>query len=448
MKRLLSHGLVWLLVFSSVHAWARTLVVISIDGMKPGYVTEAAKHGIKLPNLERFMAQGTYADGVVGVAPTVTYPSHTTLMTGVWPAEHGILSNTTFDPLRKNLGGWYWYASAIRVPTLWGAAGKAGIVVASVNWPVSVDAKGITYLIPEYWRAYTLDDRPLIEAVSRPVGWLAELEKKLGPYEERSADALVADQVRTKYSVEILRAKRPGFMTIHLAALDHAEHETSPFSPHSNETLEALDGMIGQIEDAALANDPDAIIAVVSDHGFAKTDYRVNLLLPFIDDGLLKVKPATATKEATVSSWDATLWPAGGSAVVMLREPGNTEVKKKVEALLKADPKYGIARIVAQPELKRLGAFPDGAFLIEMKSDFQPGFALGGKLMDYIPSTGVHGYLPDNPELRASFFIQGKGIAAGRDVGLIDMRQIAPTFAGLLGVELLSAKEKVINVQQ
>jgi predicted AlkP superfamily pyrophosphatase or phosphodiesterase len=324
-------------------------------------------------------------------------------------------------------------------------------VVASVNWPVSVDAKGITYLIPEYWRAYTPDDRPLIEAVSRPVGWLAELEKKLGPYEERSADALVADQVRTKYSVEILRTKKPGFMTIHLAALDHAEHETSPFSPHSNETLEALDGMIGQIEDAALANDPDAIIAVVSDHGFAKTDYRVNLLLPFTDDGLLKVKPATATKEATVSSWDATLWPAGGSAVVMLREPGNTEVKKKVEALLeklKADPKYGIARIVAQPELKRLGAFPDGAFLIEMKSDFQPGFALGGKLVDYIPSTGMHGYLPDNPELRASFFIQGKGIAAGRDVGLIDMRQIAPTFAGLLGVELLSAKEKVINVQQ
>jgi len=451
MKRFLSHRLVLLLVFSSVHAWARTLIVISIDGMKPGYVTEAAKHGIKLPNLQRFMKQGTYADGVVGVAPTVTYPSHTTLMTGVWPAEHGILSNTTFDPLRKNMGGWYWYASAIRVPTLWEVAGKAGIVVASVNWPVSVDAKGVTYLIPEYWRAYTPDDRPLVEAVSRPAGWLAELEKQLGPYEERSAGALVADQVRTRYSVEILRTKKPGFMTIHLAALDHAEHESGPFSPHSNEMLEALDGMIGQIEDAALASDPDAIIAVVSDHGFVRTDYRVNLLLPFIDDDLLKVQPVTATKEATVSSWEATLWPAGGSAAVMLREPGNIEVKAKVKALLeklKADPKYGIARIVAQPELTKLGAFPDAAFLIEMRSDFQPGFALGGKLVDDIPSTGMHGYLPDNPELRASFFIRGNGIAAGRDVGLIDMRQIAPTFAGLLGVELPSAKEKAIPVQQ
>jgi predicted AlkP superfamily pyrophosphatase or phosphodiesterase len=451
MKRFLSHGLVLLFIFSAIPAWAGTLVVISIDGMKPGYVTEAARHGIKLPNLERFMKEGTYADGVVGVAPTVTYPSHTTLMTGVWPAEHGILSNTTFDPLRKNLGGWYWYASAIRVPTLWEAAGNKGIVVASIAWPVSVDAKGVTYLIPEYWRTYTPDDGPLVDALSRPAGWLAELEKKLGPYEERSPGALVSDQIRTRYSVEILRTKKPGFMTIHLAALDHAEHETGPFSPHSNETLEALDGLIGQIEAAALANDPDAIIAVVSDHGFARTDYRINLLLPFIEDGLLKVKPATATKEATVDSWDATLWPAGGSAAVMLREPDNADVKLKVQTLLekmKDDPKYGIARIVAQPELKKLGAFPDAAFLIEMKSDFQPGFALAGKLVDDIPSTGMHGYLPDNPELRASFFVQGKGIAAGRDVGLIDMRQVAPTFAGLLGVELPSAKEKAINVQQ
>ena len=451
MKTLPLRWLVLALVLSSVPAWAQTLVVISIDGMRPDYVTEAAKRGLTLPNLQRFMEQGTYADGVIGVAPTVTYPSHTTLMTGVWPAEHGILSNTAFDPLHKNMGGWNWYASEIRVPTLWEAADKAGIVVASVNWPVSVDAKGVTYLIPEYWRSYTPEDRPLVEALSRPVGWLAELEKQLGPYEERSAGALIADEIRTRYSIEILRTKKPGFMTIHLAALDHAEHETGPFSKHSDETLQALDGMIGRIDSAALANDSGAIVAVVSDQGFARTDHRVNLLLPFIDAGLLQVKQATATKEATVRSWDATLWPAGGSAAVMLREPNNADVKAKVQALLekmKDDPKYCIARIVAQPELKKMGAFPDAAFLIELKPEYQAGFALGGKLVDDIPGTGMHGYLPDNPEMRASFFIQGKGIAAGRDVGVIDMRQVAPTFATLLGIKFPSATEKAIHVQQ
>src|SRR5580704_1638767 len=69
---------------------APLLVVISVDGLRPDYVTQADAHGAKIPNLRRFLKEGTYADGVQGVVPTVTYPSHTTLMTGVWPAKHGI----------------------------------------------------------------------------------------------------------------------------------------------------------------------------------------------------------------------------------------------------------------------------------------------------------------------------------------------------------------------
>src|SRR5580704_4979222 len=81
---------------------AALLVVISIDGLRPDYITAADAHGAKVPNLRRFMTEGAYADGVTGVVPTVTYPSHTTLMTGVWPSKHGILANTSFDPLQKN----------------------------------------------------------------------------------------------------------------------------------------------------------------------------------------------------------------------------------------------------------------------------------------------------------------------------------------------------------
>ena len=67
--------------------------MISIDGLKPEYITQADAHGMKLPYLRTLLANGTYADGVVGIWPTVTYPSHTTLITGVWPAEHGIDNN-------------------------------------------------------------------------------------------------------------------------------------------------------------------------------------------------------------------------------------------------------------------------------------------------------------------------------------------------------------------
>src|SRR5271154_1350615 len=75
------------------------VVMVSVDGMRPDYITHADEHGAKIPNLRRFMTEGTYAEGVQGVVPTVTYPSHTTLVTGVWPAKHGIYANTTFDPL-------------------------------------------------------------------------------------------------------------------------------------------------------------------------------------------------------------------------------------------------------------------------------------------------------------------------------------------------------------
>src|SRR6266498_1207359 len=80
---------------------AAHVVLLSIDGLRPDYVLDAARHGLKLPNRRRMMDEGIWARGVTGVLPTVTYPSHTTLLTGVAPAIHGIVSNQTFDPLRK-----------------------------------------------------------------------------------------------------------------------------------------------------------------------------------------------------------------------------------------------------------------------------------------------------------------------------------------------------------
>ena len=68
------------------------VLVISVDGLHPAYVTEADRHGLKIPALRRLMQQGAHARGVVGVVPTVTYPSHTTLMTGLTPRERAILS--------------------------------------------------------------------------------------------------------------------------------------------------------------------------------------------------------------------------------------------------------------------------------------------------------------------------------------------------------------------
>jgi len=94
------------------------VVLISIDGLKPDYVLEADKHGLKIPNLRRLVKEGAFATTVTGNMPTVTYPSHTTMVTGVSPSKHGIYTNSPFDPFGKNQGGWNWYAEDIKVPML------------------------------------------------------------------------------------------------------------------------------------------------------------------------------------------------------------------------------------------------------------------------------------------------------------------------------------------
>ena len=432
----------------AVHALAAPVLIISIDGLRPDSVTKADEHGLKIPNLRKFVTDGTYAEGVTGVLPTITYPSHTTIVTGVWPIEHGILGNATFDPLIENFGGWYWYATDIRVPTLWDAADKAHIVTASLNWPATVGAKGVRYLVPEYWRTRTPDDRKLIEGLTKPPGWLEELEAKLGPYTNGNETTVPGDELRTKYTLEILATKKPGFMTLHLSSLDEAQHESSPFSKESNETLEALDGMIGRLVEASRKNDPNAVVAVVSDHGFARTDYRINIAIPFIEEGFVKLGKPSPSGIPTIASWEAEPW-AAGSAAIMLHNPDDAALKARVKSLLDrlaANPDNGIARVIDQDEARKMGGFSGAAFVVEPKIGYQLGGALSGPLVTPLPSTGTHGYFPDRPEMRASFFLFGRPVAAGHDLGIVDMRQIAPTLAAILGVSLPSAKETALKV--
>ena len=220
--------------------------MISIDGMRPDYVTAADQHGLKIPNLRHLLATGAHAEECASL-PTVTYPSHTTLITGVWPAKHGIYNNVAFDPLFKNFDGWYWYSEDIKVPTLWQAASKAGYLVGSVSWPVSVGAR-VAFLIPEFWRATTPDDLKLERALSTP-GLLSEFQEKLGPYVTDLNDAIPSDWGRTRYAEAIIRSKHARFVTVHLAALDHLEHAAGPFSAEANSTLEEIDKMVGVLEE-------------------------------------------------------------------------------------------------------------------------------------------------------------------------------------------------------
>jgi predicted AlkP superfamily pyrophosphatase or phosphodiesterase len=446
-----------LLAASSLLAQARQpVLLISVDGLRPDYVTKADENHLRIPNLRRMMAGGTYADGVTGVFPTVTYPSHTTLVTGVWPAEHGILNNTRFDPERNLFNAWYWYADQIKTSTLWSAAHAAGLHTASVSWPVTVDATSIDTLIPEYWRtpspgdAFNPDDRFLMNAISRPDGELTRIAQRTAtPYMMGNDTTLAGDEVRTRYSLDILQQHRPEFMTIHLSSLDEEEHLHGPFSPEANADLEGIDGMLARLAEQELRNYPNAVVVIVSDHGFAKVDHATNLYIPFIQVGLIQIDKSPSGAPV-VKLWKAQPWIAGCMAPIVLHDPADSATRDAARSLLDilaADPANGIEAILDHNAVTALGGFPDAPFVVTFRPGYCNGGAISGPLVTDSTQKGTHGYNPaTTPEMRASFFVTGQGIALGRDLGVVDMRQIAPALAQLLGVSLPSAKQPALSL--
>lgn len=446
MTRALPLALALLGLAAAGTAQASPVLLISIDGLRPADVIEADKRGLKLPNLRRFLTDGTFATGVVGVLPTVTYPSHTTLITGASPSRHGIVSNTTYDPLQINQGGWYWYAADNQAPTLWEAAQEAGLTTANVHWPVSVAARRVTWNVPQIWRTGHEDDRKLVDALATP-GLIRQLGAITGtPYADGKAEDLPADVIRARYGVAMIAKYRPGFMTMYLASLDHIEHEKGPGSAEAKATLEALDGLVGELVAIEQRAQPDAVIALVSDHGFAPVDTVINLYRPFIDAGLVTLGP-----DGKIASADATPWGSGGSFAIRLSRPDDAALKARVKAVLDklaADPAAKFERVIEGAAIAQQGGNPEASFYVNLKIGAVAGPFVNGALPLAFPSPvkGMHGYFPAAPEMRSTFMVMGKGVARGRNLGEIDMRAIAPTLAKVMGGMLPDAERPAIDL--
>jgi predicted AlkP superfamily pyrophosphatase or phosphodiesterase len=312
--------------------------------------------------------------------------------------------------------------------------------VASIFWPVSVGASSIDYDIPEFWRAHIAEDAKLLTAVSTP-GLVAELEGATGQKLVDISDELPANNVaRTKFAEALIRAKKPGFMTLHLAALDHAQHGYGPDTPESRAVLEGLDAEVGDLVATARKAEPGIVIAIVSDHGFAALQHAVNIESAFVEAGLITVDEKTHR----VTSWRASPW-GNASAAVVLANPNDAAVKAKVAELLAklaANPEYGIVRIADGAEIARMGGTPQASFWIDFKPGYEAGGRPGGPMVGATATKGTHGYFPDHPEMRATFILAGPGVPAKGAIGEIDMRDIAPTLAKLLKVDLPSADGK------
>jgi predicted AlkP superfamily pyrophosphatase or phosphodiesterase len=441
-------GLLLTAPMKPVHA--APVLMISVDGMRSHYVTQGKEHGMKLPTFERFMKEGSYAEGMRPPVPSISWPGAVTMMTGVSPAQHGVYSNQHFNP-RNAASDIYWYAKDIKAKTLWDAAAEAGMVVANVDQLGTVGTTVIQYDIPRYQPSNKeVENYKATHAASRPASLLPELEATLGPYEGIHFDSKDYDRSRVRFAVEILRRHKPQFMTVHLSSVDVAGHNHGPFSEPLKRAMAAMDGLIGQLHDAAIAADPDTVVVVVSDHGMAPVNQALNLRVAFVKAGLITIDPPEAGRPVRVRDWKADVWSAdSGSAAIILKDPSDTATRAKAAELLRslaADPKNGIARIVEGADVQKSGGWPDASFIVGVNPGTMLSGAYVGELLTEGSLRGTHGHLPDRPEMYASTFIVGKGIRKGNNLGVGDLRQVTSTVARVLGVKLESANQPVLPV--
>jgi arylsulfatase A-like enzyme len=412
-----------------------SLVLVSVDGLRPDYVLEADRYGLAVPNLRRLAREGAFASGVAGVAPTITFPSHVTQVTGVSPARHGISANEPFGPAGEDDGVSSWSAPDIRVPTLWDAAADRGLVTSSVDWPVTAGAR-ITYNIPQYWRPRSAEERRLQRLLITP-GLLAEAEKRLGPYPASHLWSVTEDERRAAFNAYLIETRKPRLHFAYLSGLDEAAHASGPGSPAAAAALERIDAMVGRIRRAAEANGP-AIVAISSDHGFRRTRRELHVNAALRAAGLIRLGP-----EGRIASWRARAWGMGGSAAILLRDPQDQAARalvSRVLAELEADPRAGITRVLRGGEVAGSGGFEGAAFVVGLRGEHRFGDDLYGPTVRDGEPWGTHGNLPDDRAMDAAFFVAGPGIPAGRRLGRIDMRDIAPTLAARLDLSLPAAE--------
>lgn len=410
------------------------VIMISIDGLLPEYYLEPARLGLKIPNLVKMKLGGAYADGVEGVFPTVTYPSHTTMITGVRPSIHGIIQNRIFEaPTDPQTKEWYWFAEALKAETLWSMAKKAGLVTASVGWPVTVGAD-IDYNMPEI--ADPKENPPTGKRTAQ-YSTPGLLDKALSG---ASGGDNSTDERRTTVSEFIINNYRPNLLLIHLIALDDAHHKNGPRSPAALAVTERMDAYIGRIMDAVKKAGfyDQATFFLVSDHGFAEVNRKFEPNVVLVKNKLITLGP-----DGKPTDWKAAAWPAGGSCAIVLRDPNDKATASKVDEIFSkiAASKGPINRLLRQTDLKKLEAIPNAVLMF----DAAPGVSFDESLKgpeehEAKNYRGTHGQLPSRAEMHSCLIVYGAEARTGAKIPLARMIDIGPTAAAVLGLRFANAE--------
>jgi predicted AlkP superfamily pyrophosphatase or phosphodiesterase len=421
----------------------RIVVLMSIDGLANFYMDDAAA---QMPTIRQLAREGARAAGMKASDPTVTWPNHTTLVTGVAPARHGVMGNSFFDRLKGERITLIWDPyydkdQAVRMPTIYDMAKAAGLKTAAVHWPATRNARSLDWTSPDVMKVELVAKHTtpslLQECKAAGLDLLTGDDGKPRPRNESTAE----DEFWTRVFNFILQKHRPNLALFHVLSVDQTQHVEGPRSPAAYEALQAADGQVRQVWDVLERDFPgQATLIVVSDHGFSPN--RANISL----GSVLKKAGLVEMTGKRITGGDVQFAVQGGSALVYVVDEANREsIMSRFKAAFESID--GVAKIVMPDELPDYGMgdprrdpqAPDMILFAEMGYYFGEAPAAGKKALK-----GSHGYDSHLPDMQSIFVACGAGIKPGTKLGQIENTAVAPTIAKLLGLELPGTEDRAL----
>jgi alkaline phosphatase D len=361
---------------------AHYVVLVSLDGFRWDYAT---KWGA--PHLLKMAEEGASApDGMIPSYPSLTFPNHYTLVTGLYPEHHGLVDNEFLDPAR-NYEEYYYKTSKItddgswyRGVPLWSLAERKKMRAASMFW-VASNAE-IAGKRPSYWVPFDdkFDDEKRIDQV---LAWLA-----LPP------------------------AERPHLITVYYSNVDHAGHDFGPDSEECRNAVHHLDALMGELEEKLKATGLPVDMIVVSDHGMVK----------FADKKWVSLDKLVDLKDAKTSGQNI--------------YPESEAEKKRIYEALKAlnDSRFATYRLKDVPKPLDFNANPREGDPVVVPMQLYP-ITAHAKTPE-VKGVGGHGFDPALvPEMKAIFYAEGPDVKPGVKLASFTNVNVYDFVAGILGLK-------------
>ncbi len=358
----------------------KRLVIISLDALS----SDDFKIFSENDRVKQYIKQAHVVEQADSVFVSNTYVVHSSVVTGLEPFEHGVISNVKYKPLDNN-PDWHWYLSDIKKPTLFSIAKQNGLKTLSIMWPAT--ARGnIDYNIPEvftnrWWKSqvlFSLWSGKFFYTIKMFAKFRHLLDGIKQPNRDDFCNAAFCDTIV---------AKKPHFMTIHFTDTDTQKHEFGIKSPEVMQSIDRMAARVEKIVDALKTAEifDETSVIIMSDHAQVDIEQTIDINKFLEKNNLLSNK--------------LYFEPAGGCAFLFCNNSDIDEVKQLIETNAET---LGFDRYLSEEELKVSGYLDKAAFGISAKYGFE--------YTDNIPHKGNHGYTLDRENYKPFYCYFGKDV--------------------------------------